>query len=329
MDKNGDGDYLVSARHLNCIFKISGTTGSVLWQLGGKNSSFLQDFSFTWQHDARFLEENSTVTIISFLDNESNGKYRGADVSSALVVALDVQSTPMTARLLKRIIRPDRELSHFRGNVQVMDNENTLVEWGTPSYLTEFSPDGTLLQEARFYSENLVNYRAFKYSFSAEPYEDPTLVLHSYNPSRGKTVSMLYISWNGATDVHSWNFYGAPHHASTSVFLGNSVKLGFETTFVYDGYLEWAIAEAQTATGIRLRNSSLVKVNFIGEHACKNHPISPPNTSSGHDFDVGIYLMAISSHRILWNGMILFSACVILLFLLMVLIRRSSFLSLV
>ena len=34
VDKNADGDYLISARYTNAIYKISGKDGSIIWRFG-------------------------------------------------------------------------------------------------------------------------------------------------------------------------------------------------------------------------------------------------------------------------------------------------------
>ena len=35
IDKNKHGDYLISARHVSCVYKISGKDGHVVWRLNG------------------------------------------------------------------------------------------------------------------------------------------------------------------------------------------------------------------------------------------------------------------------------------------------------
>ena len=47
VDKDTNGDYLVSGRHTSTLYKIAGlnnpdklSPGSVVWKLGGKNGSF-------------------------------------------------------------------------------------------------------------------------------------------------------------------------------------------------------------------------------------------------------------------------------------------------
>ena len=263
VDKTSDGDYLVSARFTSAIYKISGTDGSILWQLGGRNSSFEQDFVFSYQHDARFIEENATTTIISFLDNASNGRVHSANTSSALIVALDTASTPKKARVIQQFNRPDGKLSHLRGNMQVLPNTNVLVDWSSHAYITEFSADGTLLQEVRFASERFVDYRAFKFPFIASPKEDPVLIFYAFGASPQRMTSVFYVSWNGATEVDSWNFYGPVGCSSSPVLIGRKSKDGFETSFVFDDYVEWSIAEAVSATGVKLRNSSIMRVTTL------------------------------------------------------------------
>lgn len=72
IDKNEAGDYILSARFTNTIYMISGQDGHIIWRLGGKFSDFNMDFTFSKQHHARFIESNSTRTVISFLNNASD-----------------------------------------------------------------------------------------------------------------------------------------------------------------------------------------------------------------------------------------------------------------
>lgn len=84
------------------IVKVSGDTGEVVWRLGGKNSDFEQDFNFSWQHDARVVSQNDTVTIISFLDNADvlSRTLNGTEpVSSFKIVALYEKENPMRAKV--------------------------------------------------------------------------------------------------------------------------------------------------------------------------------------------------------------------------------------
>ena len=104
VDKDANGDYMVSARHTDCMYKISGTDGHVIWRLGGDESSFVLDgFNFSKQHDARFIEQNATTTLVSFLNNASGGVQNATSShSTAYLVALETQTQPMVARVVRR-----------------------------------------------------------------------------------------------------------------------------------------------------------------------------------------------------------------------------------
>jgi len=54
----------------------------------------------------------------------------------------------------------------------------------------------------------------------------------------------MYTSWNGATEVASWCFYGASSEAGPFHVVGNASKDGFETTLTAKGYLAWVYSEA-------------------------------------------------------------------------------------
>ncbi|MCK6694192.1 MAG: arylsulfotransferase family protein [Thermoanaerobaculia bacterium] len=67
IEEDSDGNLLLSFRHLNAVYKIDRQTGKVLWQLGGKTSSFTfsNDPGFSGQHDARRLPNGN----IALFDN--------------------------------------------------------------------------------------------------------------------------------------------------------------------------------------------------------------------------------------------------------------------
>ena len=109
IDKNEDGDYLVSARWVSTIYKISAVDGSIIWRLGGLKSDFTQDFNFSGQHDARFISENETTTILSLFDNASGVHYDDdptSTASSGLIVAVNTKEGTAKVRKLSRTANP-------------------------------------------------------------------------------------------------------------------------------------------------------------------------------------------------------------------------------
>lgn len=132
VDRNSNGDYLLSARHTDCIYKISGHDGSIIWRLGGLNSTFtLADFTFSRQHDARFVpseDRHDGKELISFLNNAADSHHNTSATSAAYLVEVDTNGG--TARLSKQWLRPDGKLGVYRGNVQFLDNGSVFVYWG-------------------------------------------------------------------------------------------------------------------------------------------------------------------------------------------------------
>ncbi|KKY14625.1 hypothetical protein UCRPC4_g06663 [Phaeomoniella chlamydospora] len=285
VDKNSEGDYLVSGRHTCAIYKVSGKTGKIMWQLGGEASSFkMINFTFSWQHDARWRFENETVALISFLDNGGTPfKWPAtAKFSSGKLVKLDM--TTMEATLVQSWDRPDGRRTNKRGNVQFI-GENVFISWSASSYLSEFSSDGELVLEAQFASDRFATYRSYKFNFTGRPTEPPALKSFAFGTSpSGKTTSTVsYVSWNGATEVRYWNFYGKTKDADDKEeykFIGSTKKLGFETQFIVDGYIRHVMVEGVSVTGESLGNSSL-ETTIIPPQWLSQHSTSDNATDDG------------------------------------------------
>jgi hypothetical protein len=67
VDKNKDGDYLISSRHTNSIYKVSGTDGRILWRLTNSHHSHFEllNFSIWGQHDARWISVSHIISLQS------------------------------------------------------------------------------------------------------------------------------------------------------------------------------------------------------------------------------------------------------------------------
>lgn len=244
VDRNSDGDYIMSMRFTNTIYMISGADGHIMWRLGGRESNFEQDFTFSKQHDAKFIESNSTYHVISLMNNASDEESNEEDVSSALIVELDTAATPMTARVLRRYNRPDGKLTRLRGNTQVLSNNNVFIGWSEGGYFTEHAEDGELLLSARFASPRLSSYRVYKFEFTGRPSTPPDVVASVWGTDETDLTTTFYVTWNGATDVAWWNFYARASEKGRPVFVGNTSKRDFETMYITKGYLNWVSVEA-------------------------------------------------------------------------------------
>ncbi|KXL45997.1 hypothetical protein M433DRAFT_154042 [Acidomyces richmondensis BFW] len=267
VDKNKQGDYLVSSRHTSTVYKISGQDGHIIWRLGGYRPDFEMGdgVDFHWQHHARFRFENETHTIISVFDNSGDDEDRNPNIpqarSSAKFIILNTASDPMTAKILRRFDRPDGSRSPKLGSVQMIgdhaNNASVFVDWAIEGYISEYDGQGRLVLEARFQTERMSSYRAFKYPFIGNPTEAPALKIIPIPHSEYKIATAFYASWNGATEVDTWAFYGAEAETGPFRLLGSVKKHGFETSWVMPGQVRVAYAEAIDVYGSSLRKSSI------------------------------------------------------------------------
>ncbi len=261
-DENDDGDVLISARHVNTVFKVSGEDGSVIWRLGGKHSDFeLEDFIFSSQHDARWKSSNASTDIITLFDNASNGYESTAEASSGMIIKLNHSTDPPRATLLQSFPAPEGiTISSSQGNVQLLGNNsdwatsNAFIGWGSQPYVTEHLPNGTVIYQANVNADGPMNYRAFKFNLTTNPRENPALYTYARSSDSGPTV--FYMSWNGATEVARWRVYGRGSCNGDWTEFGTVDKDGFEMSYQVDGYWEFGLVEALDSEGNGLRNSS-------------------------------------------------------------------------
>ncbi|KAJ5665886.1 uncharacterized protein N7477_008334 [Penicillium maclennaniae] len=263
VDKNDAGDYLISMRFTNTLYMVSGLDGKIMWRLNGVNGGdFDSDFIFSKQHDAKFQESSGTRHVISFMNNASDEEFQEETISAAMIVEVETGTTPMTARVVKRYDRPDGDLTRLRGNAQVLPNKNMFVCWSQGGYISEHSPEGDLLMSARFTSSRFSNYRAYKFEFTGRPAIPPDLVSSVWGSDETNLVTTIWVSWNGATDVASYNFYAQASQFDAPVFIGNISKTGFESMFMASGYVDWVSAEAVDRDGNVMSTSRIQRTQF-------------------------------------------------------------------
>ena len=262
IDKNRDGDYLISARHMRALYKLSGKDGHIMWEMGGKNPTFEQtNFNFSYQHHARWLSENSTHTVISFFDNASNGFTRTNNFSHGYVVVIN--HIHNTATAIREWGCPEPAgglLAGSQGSIQVLPSGNAFLGWGEFAHYSEHTWDGWPVMYAVVAprSSFVMNYRAYKFNWTATPATKPALWTYALAPDAHNGMSM-YVSWNGATEVAAWTFYtsqsaGGPFQAAASV-----AKNDFETRYIHPEVNGWAFAEALDSQGRPLARSEVSK----------------------------------------------------------------------
>lgn len=237
-----DGDLVVSARNTWCAYKLSRSTGKVLWRLGGKRSDFTlgRGARFEWQHDVR-EHEHGLVTVF---DNAAAPKEEPQ--SRALLLELDLRRRQASLRRAYTH-RPDGVLSHFMGNAQLLGNGDVLVGWGGSPYITEFTPGGAIAFDARL-PHGGQSYRAFRFPWVGRPADRPSLAARA---------GVLYASWNGATEVASWQLREGASEAALRA--GPTVaRTGFETAITPSAATQAAAVVALDRRGAPLGTSAAV-----------------------------------------------------------------------
>jgi hypothetical protein len=147
-----------------------------------------------------------------------------------------------------------------QGSMQVLDNGNSFIGWGELPYISEHTADGKLVMQGQFGAENAASsYRAFKANWTGTP--DSTPALWSFSNSTSSPTT-FYTSWNGATEIVSWKFYGGSSENGPFSVAGTAPKDGFETSFTADRYWAWGYIEALGAGG-NVLGTTPVKPTYV------------------------------------------------------------------
>jgi hypothetical protein len=245
IDVEPDGNLLISARHTCALYRIDRTSGEVIWRLGGKRSDFAmgEGAPFAWQHDAR-RQPDGAITVF---DDGSNGQNQPTEANSRGIV-LAVDESAMTVTLTREYSRPPI-LAKSQGSMEPLSNGNVLVGWGDQPYYTEFYRDGGVALEARL-PDGASSYRAVRFPWPGKGDGDPALA-GDLLPSGS---SMLYASWNGATDVTTWIVLGGDSPGALRAVTSRP-RTGFETEIPVSGQPAFVAVRALNSRGRTLGQS--------------------------------------------------------------------------
>jgi hypothetical protein len=244
-----DGHLLVSSRHTWAVYKLDRSSGAVQWRLGGKRTDFTfgPGAAFSWQHDIRRRGDGT----ISVFDNGA-GMTDEAKQSRGLILAID--ESARTATLVRELLHPQPLLAHTQGNLQELAGGASFVGWGQEPYFTEHGPDGAVRVAGQLPSDN-VSYRAYRFPWTAKPVDRPAVAATS---ASGNAVT-VYASWNGATDVASWQVRGGAQPDRLTV-VGEADRTGFETAVTVRGPIAFVAVDALDASRQSLGSSTVMTV---------------------------------------------------------------------
>jgi Arylsulfotransferase (ASST) len=247
---NSPGDILISARSTWAGYQLEGGTGRVLWRLGGNRSSFKMGPGTTmaWQHDGRVLPDGE----ITFFDDGSNPPIHSQ--SRALRIKLDLKTHQARLASVYTHANPPL-LAASQGNMQTLASGNTLVGYGGVPAISEYAKDGALLFDAH-QPLDMSFYRAFRFPWSGRPLAPPA-ILASLNNTGEETI--VYASWNGATDVASWRVLAGAHPGSLTA-QATIPAVGFESSTTLPKQYSYVTAQALDAAGRVLGASPAAQV---------------------------------------------------------------------
>jgi hypothetical protein len=160
VEPDGDG-LIVSARHLDAVFRIDRATKRIDWKLGGTTvlgksltvlgagAGYGGERLFGGQHDARLWTDGS-VTV------HDNGSWRDRP---PVMDRFRIDPIARTATLVERIANPQVRISKAIGSTRKLAGGNWVTSWGGAPIVTEQSESGAIVRRFAFV-ENHWSYRA-------------------------------------------------------------------------------------------------------------------------------------------------------------------------
>ena len=161
-----NGGLLIDARNTWTAYEVDPRSGAIVWQLGGKASSFTEKAApgqslddageiFAWQHDPEAVGHGEYTVF----DDESSGT---PEYSVSRVVTIKVDQRTHVATLVKSVNQPEGLVAASQGNAQTTPAGDLVVGWGSLPYVSVFDRSGGLPLNAEF-PTGVNTYRAFEY----------------------------------------------------------------------------------------------------------------------------------------------------------------------
>ena len=236
------GDVLVSARNTWTIYDIDQHSGAFRFEIGPR-STLRQGpgTRFYWQHDAEWQPGG----LISVFDNGSDPPKEKQ--SRGLLLRPDLSAHTVT--LTPAFVNPTKTLlASSQGNTLSLPAGNWLLGYGGLPNFTEFDGAGDVLYDATL-GKNVQDFRTYLGPWQGQPTTVPAVAV-----TRGGGGLTVYVSWNGATGVASWQVLAGPFGDLVPVVA--APKQGFETTIHVSGTGPDVAVRALSATGAVLGTSA-------------------------------------------------------------------------
>jgi hypothetical protein len=242
------GQVLLSSRNTWALYDVNMHTGSIDWRLGGSHSTFKLGGGtrFYWQHDSEWQPGG----LISVFDNGSDPPKE----KQSRGLLLDPNTSSHTVTLAKQFTNPTKTLlASSQGNfLNLSSGESTSGNWlmgygGLPNF-TEYDPSGHVLLDGTL-GKNVQSFRTYIDPWSGQAPGVPAVAVSG---------SSVAVSWNGATNVASWQVLGGAS-ATALAPVAKAAKAGFQTTIAVPAGSAYVAVQALDSSGAVLATSATVK----------------------------------------------------------------------
>ncbi|MGH2843499.1 MAG: arylsulfotransferase family protein, partial [Solirubrobacteraceae bacterium] len=223
---------LISSRHTCAVYLVSQETKRIVWQLGGKQSSFRMKpgVQFWYQHDGRALPDGSGVSVFDDASRFPGARTPSERYGSGKVINLDMRGK--IAGLRHRYAHTDGEFNtSSQGNCQLLPSGAHMVGWGAQPFFSIYGPTpggmlgAPMILDGRFPNDSQ-SYRTFVSVWKGDPPQSELALAVRHVGAAGTMTA--YASWNGATEVATWrlNAGRSPDALNT---IAVAPRAGFET----------------------------------------------------------------------------------------------------
>ena len=208
-----------------------------------------------WEHHARIQNVTEETALLHYFNNNNAAPIdNGTAPTTGLILQLNFKNH--SASVVQKLSVPDEPIfTAAEGSLTLLNNSNRFMGYGTIPIMREYGLQGDLRLQIQYGTTtptpSALSYRAFKQVWHATPAADPVCVAKE---------GIVYMSWNGATDVTEWVVYGGKTNStSTLQQIGRAAKTGFETAFNLAATEEYVSVAAYDGNHW-LRNSTVVAV---------------------------------------------------------------------
>jgi hypothetical protein len=247
IDPSSDGSTLISSRNTSALYELNTSTGQITAQIGGKHPTLTlgTGAATAYQHDAQELPDGE----VSVFDN--GGVPKVHPQSRGVILALN--PTAKTDTLVGEFEHPTPLSAGSQGSVQALENGNMFIGWGAEPYFSEYTAAGTLVFDAHM-PKGAESYRGYRFRWTGYPTGAPAIAAAA---GAGATTT-VYASWNGATQIASWNVLAGTSPSQLTV-AASAPKSGFETSISTPGAPAYVAVQALGPEGAVLGTSSTIK----------------------------------------------------------------------